>query len=82
MAQHPDFLGESNESLHDNLERSEPGMIASYRLIGSIVVLGGLGYFLDRWLDTSPWLLIVGLAAGLVIGFAGLAGIALRGRVR
>jgi F0F1-type ATP synthase assembly protein I len=41
----------------------------SYGLIAAILVLGGGGYVLDLWLDTSPWLLIGGLLAGLSIGF-------------
>lgn len=27
------------------------------------------GYFLDRWLNTSPWLLILGAALGMVSVF-------------
>ena len=33
----------------------------------------GVGYALDRWLGTSPWFLLGGLIAGLVVGFYGLA---------
>lgn len=31
-------------------------------------VLGGLvlGYYLDRWLGTSPWLMLVGTLGGMV----------------
>lgn len=28
-----------------------------------------LGYYLDRWLDTAPWLLLAFLGLGLVTGF-------------
>jgi F0F1-type ATP synthase assembly protein I len=31
--------------------------------------LGGLGYLADRQWDTSPWLLLVGLFAGISAGF-------------
>jgi ATP synthase protein I len=27
------------------------------------------GYFADRWLGTSPWLTLVGLAVGIAAGF-------------
>ena len=30
------------------------------------------GLFLDRWLGTKPWLLIVGLLLGTVAGFYGM----------
>ena len=46
---------------------------ASYTLIGAIIVLGGLGYFADTWLGTSPWLLLLGLLLGIVVGFYELA---------
>lgn len=44
-----------------------------YTLIGAIVVLGGLGYLADGWLGTEPWLLLVGLLLGIVVGFYELA---------
>ena len=38
-------------------------------MVSAIVVGGGFGYFLDRWLHTRPWFLIVlggvGFYAGL-----------------
>ena len=36
-------------------------------LVGGVAIGGGLGYLLDRWLHTSPWLAFV---FG-VLGFAG-----------
>ena len=27
------------------------------------------GYYLDRWLGTSPWLLLIGLGFGIAAGF-------------
>jgi ATP synthase protein I len=37
-------------------------------------VLGGvaLGYLLDRWLGTSPWLLLIGSILGILSGLAQL----------
>jgi F0F1-type ATP synthase assembly protein I len=65
-------VGRSNEALQDALSAGEPRIVASYSLIGAILLLGGTGYALDRWLHTSPWLLLVGLLGGIVIGFAKL----------
>jgi F0F1-type ATP synthase assembly protein I len=59
--------------LQDEINRSGPAATVSYTLIGAIVFLGGLGYALDRWLETSPWGLMGGLALGLVVGFYELA---------
>lgn len=50
----------------------ERPMAVSYGLVGAILVLGGVGYVLDRTLATGPWLLIAGLLAGLAVGFYSL----------
>jgi F0F1-type ATP synthase assembly protein I len=52
---------------------SGPAAMASYSLIGAIVLLGGVGYALDGWLGTSPWCLVSGLVLALVYGFVHLA---------
>ena len=36
-------------------------------LVGGVAIGGGLGYLLDRWLHTSPWM-------ALILGGAGFAG--------
>jgi len=63
---------EANKALQDGLDRNEPRIIASYALIGAILLLGGLGYTVDWWLGTSPWFLLVGLTLGIVFGFYNL----------
>lgn len=42
---------------------------AAFSLFGAVV--GGLivGWLFDRWLGTSPWLLVVGLLIGAAGGF-------------
>jgi ATP synthase protein I len=52
-----------------NLRKSAPAAAASYTLIGGIVLLGGLGYFADGWFGTGPWLLLLGLLMGILVGF-------------
>ena len=59
----------SARSLQDNLVRSGPVAGASYTLIGAIILLGGIGYAVDGWLNTSPWFLMSGLGLGIVVGF-------------
>lgn len=44
-------------------------MAASYTLVGAVLFLGGIGYAVDRWRDTSPWFLLAGLVLGIVVGF-------------
>ena len=58
----------ANRALQDNLDRNEPRIVASYALIGAILVLGGIGFAIDRRAGTSPWLLLVGLVAGIIFG--------------
>ena len=66
-------LARSLTYLQENLRRSGPVMMAGYTLIGAILLLGGIGYLIDQWMQTSPWLLLVGLLAGVVVGFYELA---------
>lgn len=35
----------------------------------STIVLMGFGWALDRWLDTSPWLVVAGIVVGAGVGF-------------
>ena len=67
------FLARSMRSLQENVRRSGPAAVASYTLIGAIVLLGGLGYALDQWRGTSPWLFLGGMLFGVVVGFYELA---------
>lgn len=44
------------------------GTVIVSNIVGGIVV----GYLLDRWLDTKPWLLLAGIVLGSVGGFAAM----------
>jgi len=51
--------------------------IASYSTLGlemglSVVVGAVIGYYLDKWLKTEPWLLIIFFLFGVVAGFRSL----------
>ena len=59
----------SAKSLQENAERAGSAAGASYTLVGGILVLGGIGYGIDKWQGTSPWGLIIGLALGMIVGF-------------
>lgn len=41
---------------------------AAISLFAAVLVFLGLGWLLDRWLGTSPWLLVVGIVLGSVVG--------------
>jgi F0F1-type ATP synthase assembly protein I len=66
-------LARSTRALQDNAERAGPAAGASYTLIGAIVILGGIGYAVDKWRGTSPWFLVGGLMLGIVVGMYELA---------
>jgi F0F1-type ATP synthase assembly protein I len=42
---------------------------AALTLFASVVTLCGIGWLLDRWLSTKPWLLVAGIVVGAVAGF-------------
>jgi ATP synthase protein I len=42
---------------------------AALTLFVSVATMCGVGWLLDRWLETRPWLMVVGLVLGAVAGF-------------
>jgi len=42
---------------------------AALTLFVSVATMCGVGWLLDRWLGTRPWLMVVGLILGAVAGF-------------
>jgi F0F1-type ATP synthase assembly protein I len=67
------FLGRSAADFQENVTKSASVAGASYALVGAIILLGGIGYALDRWRGTSPWFLLGGLLVGIIVGFYELA---------
>jgi ATP synthase protein I len=41
---------------------------AALTLFASVASFCGIGYGLDRWLGTQPWLLVTGLVLGSAVG--------------
>lgn len=39
-----------------------------FTLVGAVVFAGVIGYLLDRWLHTGPWLMLVFGALGFIAG--------------
>lgn len=50
-------------------ENMNIGVRAGAELTGAILGGGFIGWALDRWLETSPWLLILMLFLGVCTGF-------------
>ncbi|PYM20751.1 MAG: hypothetical protein DMD81_01115 [Candidatus Rokuibacteriota bacterium] len=40
-------------------------------VLATVIGLAG-GYYLDRWLGTTPWLILIGLGLGIAAGFVSL----------
>lgn len=38
-------------------------------MVASILIGMAMGYYLDRWLGTAPWMLLILLGFGIVSGF-------------
>ncbi|PTL84537.1 AtpZ/AtpI family protein [Vitiosangium sp. GDMCC 1.1324] len=53
------------------MRAAEPYISAVWKLVGGAVVGVLGGYFLDKWLGTTPWLLVGLSLAGISVGFYG-----------
>jgi ATP synthase protein I len=47
---------------------AELSSIGMTLVLATVIGLAG-GYYLDRWLGTSPWLIMIGLGLGIAAGF-------------
>jgi ATP synthase protein I len=52
----------------DVTRKSGVAYAAAITLFFSVATLLGLGYLLDRWLGTAPWLMVAGIVAGSALG--------------
>ena len=50
---------------------AELSSIGMTLVLATVIGLAG-GYYLDRWLGTSPWLIMIGLGLGIAAGFVNL----------
>lgn len=53
----------------DTNRKSGIAYAAAFTLFASVASLCGVGWLADRWLGTAPWLMVVGLVLGAVVGF-------------
>jgi ATP synthase protein I len=57
------------EDKEETNRKSGIAYAAALTLFASVVSLCGVGWLLDRWLGTDPWLLVIGIVLGAVAGF-------------
>lgn len=55
------------------IKQSGPAMGASYTLIAAVIILGAIGYIIDKWQKTTPIFLLLGLLLGIIVGFYEIA---------
>ena len=60
--------------MNDESEQSKLALTLTVVTLFSSNILGGIlvGYFLDRWLNTGPWMIITGVVLGLISAIIGL----------
>jgi len=58
----------ARQSDQDENRKSGFAYAASLALFASVVSFCGLGWLLDKWLTTEPWLLVVGIVLGSAVG--------------
>ncbi len=55
--------------MQENLTRAAPAAAAAYSMVGALLLLGAVGYGVDRWAGSEPWGVLSGLLLGMVVGF-------------
>lgn len=65
MEKHEDGLSDTAREMR----RAQPYLNAVWKLVGGAVFGVLAGYFLDRWLGTSPWILLGLSVLGIGVGF-------------
>lgn len=61
-------MTERDEEEQSINQKSGIAYAAAFTLFLTVATLLGLGLLLDRWLKTSPWLLVAGIVLGSVVG--------------
>jgi F0F1-type ATP synthase assembly protein I len=60
--------------MNDGSEQSKHTLTLTVVTLFSSNILGGIlvGYLLDRWLNTAPWMIVTGIILGLISAIIGL----------
>lgn len=61
-------MDDSNRAAGGMLRELDSGWAMTSEFISAVLVWMGIGWLLDRWLDTDPWLMVSGIVLGFVLG--------------
>jgi ATP synthase protein I len=56
------------ESQQETNRKSGLAYAAGFALFASVAGFTGIGWFIDKWFQTSPWFLILGIVLGSAAG--------------
>ncbi len=62
-------MAENENDQREVTRKSGVVYAAVFAIVSAIVSCLAVGWLLDRWLGTSPWLLVSGVVLGSIIGF-------------
>ena len=66
-------LSRSEKVVGDTMRQSALAMELPFTIVAAIVFPGFLGYLADKWLHTSPWLMIAAGALGFISSLIDIA---------
>ncbi len=69
MIEVADSDGDKNRENVEITRKSSMAYAAGLAVFFSVLAFLGLGYVLDKWLGTAPWLLVGGILLGSAVGF-------------
>ena len=52
----------------DEIRQTGRAYVAGISLFATVAACLGLGWLLDRWLNTAPWLMVAGIVLGAILG--------------
>ena len=61
-------MSKRDEEEQSDNQKSGIAYAAAFTLFLTVATLLGFGLLLDRWLGTTPWLLVAGIVLGSVVG--------------